>query len=282
MTDIDRRPYKVKLPEDKRWVELFDRDEEIQRWSSVLGADYVYQLREGQSLQRILGDLFDAKGPGGGQIHPKDWFPGKKGPRKASYNWDDVTHIMDTYRDHRGRNYFPKLHDLRARAFELAVEEAVLPGWQDLEWAFEQAKDHVFVDYRIDRGMWDQISWTEDEILESLLKKVKMDKAYTITADFSRSSAVRRLEKAYTADPENLSEKEMEEGLGEEFHNILSDIVDWFFRQAQKDSGQFDVSNRLDFKKFWYLFLEDKDDVAPVREELVEFLREHPAPAEER
>jgi hypothetical protein len=162
-------------------------------------------------------------------------------------------------------------------AVHFTVEEAALPNWSDFEYAFDMAKDWVEEKGSIDFGLWDPIMerpmWGDPTmILSSLVHKMKLGKGYVVVFDASNARAVKALEKAYYADPENLSERDMEEGLGEEFKSVMAAVVARFWKFLEDEVNHFDVWNRANWRKWWREALGDEALVRAARLEFDEIL----------
>lgn len=270
MSGIDRAPWKRDLTKDPRWEKFgpLGMETRIQALEDGVISDYL-PVRDGTFIEDVLGSLFDYRKRKRG---PKDWEPRRK---DKLYGHDDVVRIMD--RMLKNPYEFTTFADLVRDALHFSVEEAVLPGWNDIEFAWDKAVEYVVEHEIVDKGLWDPImdrlQWDDDEkILFSLSHKMKLGKDYTVTFDASNAKAVKALEKAVYADPENLSERDMEEGLGGEFQHVLDAVVSKFWRILEQDIDDFDVLNRMDFRKWWRETLKNGDMVAAARAEFVEFL----------
>lgn len=267
--DPDRRPYKVDLTKDSRWEKFGPLGQEA-RIQAVEDDIFPGYMLLGQLMEDVLGDLYD---PSQKKRGPKDWVPGSR-DKKRPYTNDDIVLI----REHLANAPLEEYERLIRDAVHFSVEEAVLPQRGDFEWAFDQAKEFTVEKESVDSALWDPLldrpRWNSDgKILESLTMKMKLGKDYVITFDASNALAVKALEKAVYADPENLSEREMEEGLGYEFKSVLDTVVGHFWRILEHDVDGFDVSNRMDFKKWWKEVMGDEVAVGAAKEELDSFLK---------
>lgn len=270
MSEIDRRPYKVDLTKDPRWGKIMDQETRIVALEDDLIGSYL-PVRDGTYIENVLGSLFNYQR---GRRGPKDWVPGRKG---LVYGNEDVIRILFWMKT---PGHFPAFDDLVQNALHFAVEMAVLPGQSDIQWAFEKAVDFVVEHEGVDTALWEPIMdrqrWSDDPpIVYSLTQKMNLGKDHVITFDASNARAVKALEKAVYADLENLSEKEMEEGLGNEFRGVLDAVVAQFWRILEKDVDGFDVENRMDFRESWKDVLKNEPVmVQTARDEFVRFLME--------
>lgn len=272
MSDIDRSPWKHDLMLDPDWRKLVEKSEA--RIQALSDEAFGQKFGGDITIEDVLGDLFD---PSVRKLGPKDWIPAHS-VRKRPYTQADVLVIMAQLRNYRVDSYEMLVRD----AVGYMVEEAVMPNWDDIEYAFDLAKEWVEGREGVSYGLWepimDRAKWNNSEkIMKSLLLKMKLSDAVgastmntngvRITFDASKSEAVKALEKAYYADPENLSEKDMEHGLGEEFRSVMDAVVSRFWRVLEDHVDHFDVWNRSDWKKWWRDSLENLNAVIDARAE---------------
>lgn len=273
MSESDRRPWEHDLEKDKGWEELgpLGQDERIieisrEAFKDAMASESALLFY----LEGVLGDSFDSRAV---SLGPKDWRPGNK---REKFGYYEVSLVMDRLK--ADPYAFQGLADLVNQVIEATISDAVLPNDDDIGFAFDKAKDEVEEELRIgsvwdpirDRARWNSV----EKILANLLLKMSLRfKGHKIVFDASKSDVVKALEKAVYADPENLSERDMDDGLHEEFREIMDAVVGNFWRILKKDVSEFNIDARSNWKKWWHAILKDESMVQAAKNDLINYMR---------
>lgn len=263
----DRLAWTHDLRADPRWGKLIKKAEV--RIDALNDEAYPNKLLGDITICDVMGDLYD---PSPKRLGPKDWIPGDS-KKKRPYTNEDVNVIMAHLRNYPVDSYEMLVRD----AVQFMVEEAALPNHDDIEYAFDLAREWV-EDREGVSSYWepimDRLAWNSSgKIMNSLLLKMRLSDKDVIVFNASKAPAVKALEKAYYADPEQLSERDMEHGLGEEFRNVMDFVVARFWAVLEDHVDHFDVWNRSNWRKWWRDALLNLDLVKAARAEFDQILR---------
>lgn len=257
---------KVELRQHPQWAKSQVVDDPDEKASEMAAEAYSEILRDDLLgyLQDMAGPLYKPLAQGG----PREWTP------RPLLNEDDIEGMADAILDHESG--LDETEGSIRTALEYAFQKAIWADTEDVRRALHDdavIQVESMVEYL--GSLWEPLGgkWMESEIAEDLLSEISYSvdvKKGTIWLTFTPG-----LSHAVTALLNRTPAREVprtKRGLKDELEFFFARFVDLFFKALKKEMSDIDISNRLEIRKQWRVYIKD-EKFEHVRKEMLEFVR---------